>query len=151
MHAAVGVGQQVDREILDEELGTRFQRLLVHRVQHGVTGTVGRGTGALRGAFTVVRGHAAERALVDLALFGARKRHAPVFEFDDRRNRLTTHVLDRVLIAEPVGTLDGVVHVPAPVVLAHVGERGGNAALRRHGVAACREHLGDIGGFQTGL
>ena len=71
MHAAVGVGQQVDREILDEELGTRFQRLLVHRVQHGVTGTVGRGAGALRGAFTVVRGHAAERTLVDLALFGA--------------------------------------------------------------------------------
>ena len=45
-----------------------LERLLVQRVQHRVAGAVGRRAGALgRRAFAVLRGHAAERALVDLA------------------------------------------------------------------------------------
>ncbi len=65
--------------------------------------------------------------------------------------RFLAHVLDRVLIAEPVGALDGVVHVPAPVVLAHVAERSRDAALRRYRVAAGREHLGDAGRVEAGF
>ena len=49
----------------------------------------------------------------------------------DRFRRVAAHIFDGVLVAEPVGTLDGVVHVPAPVVLAHIAKRGGDAALRR--------------------
>ena len=132
---------QVDREVLDEELGRVLQRLLIQRVQHRVTGAVRRGAGALGDAFAEVRRHAAERPLIDAAVFGARERHAVVLELDDRRRRFLAHVLDRVLIAEPVGALDGVVHVPAPVVLAHVAERGADAALRGDRVTARREHL----------
>ncbi len=132
-HAAAGavLHDQVDREVLDEEACFVLQRLLVQRMQHGVAGAVGRGTGALRDALAVVRGHAAERALVDLAVFGARERQAVVLEFEDRGRRLLGHVLDGVLVAEPVRALDGVVHVQAPVVLAHVAERGADAALAR--------------------
>jgi hypothetical protein len=72
-----------------------------------------------------------------------------MFQFDDRGNGFAAHVFDRVLVAEPVGALDGVVEVEAPVVLAHVAERGGNAALRRHGVRAGRENLGDAGGLEA--
>ncbi len=68
-----------------------------------------------------------------------------MLELEDRGRRLLAHVLDRVLVAEPVGALDGVVEVEAPVVLAHVAERGADAALRRHRVAAGREHLGEAG------
>ena len=147
---AVGVHDQVEREVFDEELRVMRQRLLVQRVQDRVAGAVGGGAGALRRrAFAVLRGHAAERALVDLAFLGARERHALVLEFDDRRDRLAAHVLDRVLVAQPVRTLDGVEEVVAPVVLAHVAERGRDAALRRHGVRARREHLGDAGGLQA--
>src|SRR5690606_5488101 len=53
--------------------------------------------------------------------------------------RFLAHELDRILIAEPIGAFHGVVHVPAPVVLAHVAERGTDAALRSHGMAARRE------------
>ena len=67
-----------------------------------------------------------------------------------RRHRLAAHIFDGVLVAEPVRPLHGVVHVPAPVVLAHVAERGADAALRGDGVAAGREHLGDAGGLQPG-
>ena len=128
------------------------QRLAVHGVQHGVAGAVGGRAGALRGALAVMRGHAAERALIDLAVFlAARERQAPVLQFVHGGRRVAAHVFDRVLVAEPVGALDGVVHVPAPVVLAHVAERGRDAALRRDGVRAGREHLGDAGGAQAGF
>src|SRR4029077_5598118 len=113
---------------------------------------VGGGGGALCSALAVVRGHAAERALVDLAvLLAARERHAPVVELVHGGRRVAAEVLDRVLVAEPVGALDGVVHVPAPVVLAHVGDGGRDAALRGAGVRAGRNPLGDAGGARAGL
>src|SRR6267154_569896 len=95
-------------------------------------GAVGGRAGALRGPLAVMGGHAAERALIYLTLFGARERHPPVLELVDRGRRIAAHIFDRVLVAEPVRSLDGVVHVPAPVVLAHIAERGRNSALRRH-------------------
>ena len=58
---------EIEREVLDEEIGIVLQRLLVQRVQHGMAGAVGRGAGALRDALAEVRGHAAERPLIDLA------------------------------------------------------------------------------------
>jgi hypothetical protein len=102
------------------------------------------------GAFAVVLGHAAEGALVDLAFLGAREGHAPVLELVDGGRRVAGQVFDGVLVAQPVRPLDGVVHVPAPVVGTHVAEAGRDAALGRHGVAAGREHLGDAGGAQAG-
>ena len=115
-----------------------------------MAGAVGRGASALRRrAFAVARGHAAERTLVDFAFLGARERHTVVFEFDHRSRRFLAHVLDRVLVAEPVRTLDRVVEVIAPVVLAHVAERSGNAALRRHRMRARRKHLGQADRLQA--
>ena len=149
--AAFVVHDQVDGEVFDEELGGMAQRLAVHGVQHGVAGAVGGGAGALRGALAVMRGHAAERTLIDLAVLPARKRQTPMFELVDGLGRVATQVFDRVLVAEPVGALDGVVHVPAPVVLAHVAERRGNAALRRHRMRARGKDLGDAGGAQSRL
>src|SRR5215469_4677743 len=68
-----------------------------------------------------------------------------MLELDDRSHCIAAHVFDCVLIAEPVGALDRVVHVPTPVVLAHIAERGADAALRRNRVAAGRENLGETG------
>src|SRR5262249_55017640 len=56
---------------------------------------------------------------------------------------------DRVLIAQPVRTLHGVVHVPAPVVFAHIAKRRGDAALRRDSMAPRRKHFGDAGRLQA--
>ena len=62
-----------------------------------------------------------------------------VIELDDCLRRLATHVLNGVLVAEPVGALDRVVHVVAPVVLLHVANRRVDAALRCHSVRADNE------------
>ena len=142
---------EVEREVLDEELRFVLQGLLIQGVQHGVAGAVGRRAGALRDALAVVRGHAAERTLIDLALLRARERHPVMLELDHRGGRHLAHELDGILIAEPIGALHGVIHVPAPVVLAHVAERGGNAALRGDRVTARGENLGQAGGGEPGL
>ena len=149
--AAAGVvHDQVDSEIFDVEFGVMLERLAVHGVQHGVAGAVSRGAGALRGALAVMRGHAAERTLIDFAVFlAARERHAPVFELVNGLRSVAAEIFDRVLVAEPVGALDRVVHMPAPVVLAHIAERGGDAALRRDRVRAGRKHLCNAGRAQA--
>ena len=145
------VHDQVEGEILDEELGVVGQGLAVHGVQHGVTRAVRRGAGALDGGLAEVTGHAAEGALIDLAIRGAREGYAPVLEFVDRRGSVPAEVFDGVLVAQPIRPLDGVVHVPAPVILAHIAEAGRDAALGRHSVRAGREDLGDAGGLQARL
>src|SRR3546814_5229908 len=60
--SAVLVHQQIERKEFDEEFRPGLQRLLIQRVQHGMTGTVGSGAGALRRwACTVLRRHAPTR------------------------------------------------------------------------------------------
>src|SRR5260221_9691628 len=73
-----------------------------------------------------------------------------MLELDHRRRRFAAEIFDRILVAEPVGALDGVVHVPLPVIRPHVAEARRDAALRRDGVAARREDLGDAGRLQSG-
>ena len=136
-HAAATafVHDEVDGKIFDVELRRMAQRLAVHRVQHGVAGAIGGGAGTLRGALAVMRGHAAEGTLIDLAIFlAAREWQAPMLQLIHGGGRIAAEILDGILVAEPVGTFDGVVHVPAPIILAHVAERGCNATLRGNGV-----------------
>ena len=149
--AVLRVADQVERHPLDEELGVGAHVLLVQRVQHGVAGAVGRRAGAHRhlGAAVVLR-VAAEGPLVDLAVLQPVEGHAHVLELDHDFVGAPAHVFDRVLVAEVVGALDRVVHVPVPVVLGRVGERRGDAALRGHRVRARREHLGEHRHLEVG-
>ena len=74
-----------------------------------------------------------------------------MFQLVNRGRRVFAEIFDGVLIAEPVGPFNGVVHVPAPVVFSHIAERSGDAPLRRDRMRACREHLRDAGGLQARL
>ncbi len=60
-----------------------------------------------------------------------------------------THVLDCVLIPEPVGSLNRVVHVPAPIVFTHIAQRRTNAALRSNCVTSGWEYFGDTCRLET--
>jgi hypothetical protein len=147
---AVLVHQKVEREVFDEELGVVTQALLVERMQDGVASAVGRGTGTLRHLLAVTDGLPTKGALIDQSVPGARERHAIMFELEHRGHRLAAHIFNRVLIAEPIGTLDGVVHMEAPLVaVAHVSERGRHAALHRHGVTSGREHFCNAGRLEA--
>ncbi len=141
---------EIDGEIFDEELGRMAQCLAIERVQQRMAGPVGGGAGALRRRpLAEIGGHAAEGALINASVLGARKRHAPMFELIDRGRGVAADIFDRILIAEPVRPLHGVVHVPFPIVRPHIAERGGDAALGRDGMRAGRKDLGDRGGAQS--
>ena len=146
---AVGVADQVERHPFDEELRARADVLLVERVEQRVAGAIGGGAGALHRLLAEVRHVAAERPLVDRAVGVAVERHPEVLELVDDLRRHLAHVFDRVLVAEPVGALDRVVHVPEPAVLGHVAQSGADAALRGDGVRAGREHLRQNGDRQA--
>ena len=88
---------------------------------------------------------AAEAPLVDLAVRRAVEGQAHVLQVDDRVDGLARQDLGRVLVDEVVATLDGVEHVPLPVVLLLVAERGADAALRGAGMGARRVELGEDG------
>ena len=133
------------REVFDEELGRVAQRLAIERVQHGVTRAVGGGAGALRRrACAEFRGHAAERAADrSCRLRCARTARRSARVRYTASGALTAEILDGVLVAQPVGALDGVVHMPAPIVRPHVAERGRNAALGCNRMRARRKYLRD--------
>ncbi len=141
-HRAVGVAHEVERHPLDEELRLREHVSLVQRVQHRVPGAVRGAAGALHRALAEILRMPAEGPLVDRAVVVAVEGHAEVLELDHHFRRHAAHELDRVLVAQPVRPLHRVVHVPVPAVLSHVAERSTHAALRRHGVRARREDLG---------
>jgi hypothetical protein len=147
---ALVVLDQVDGEVLVEEVRAGAHVLLIERVQDGVAGAVRRGAGAHGLVAAEVLALAAEGALVDLAVVEPREGHAGVLQLVDGRDRLAAHVLDGVLVAEIVRALDGIEHVPVPVVRQHVGQRGVDAALRGNGVRAGREDLGDDRHAQVG-
>ncbi len=65
------VHDQIEREVLDEELGLVLEALLVERVQDGVPGAIGGSTGALCASLAEMGRHAAERTLVDFSVLGA--------------------------------------------------------------------------------
>ena len=91
---------------------------------------------------------AAEAALGDLAVRRAVEGQAHVLQVVDRLDGLAAHDLDGVLVGQVVAALDGVEHVPLPVVLLEVAERRADAALGGAGVRAGRVELaedGDVG------
>src|SRR5580693_40447 len=143
---ALLVHDQVERKILDKKFRIVAYALLIQRVNERVTGAVGSGAGAPRRIALAVFHHVpAKRPLIDPPVFGAGERHAEMLELDHRGDRIAAHVLDRILIAEPVRTFDGVIHVPAPVVRADIAERRADPALSSNRVTASRKDLADAG------
>src|SRR6476659_8643690 len=92
-----------------------------------------------------------ERPLIDFSIFGSREGHPRMFQFEDGGDGLPAHIFDGILVAEPVGPFDRVVHMPLPIVFAEIAETGCNAALGCNRMTACRKHLCDAGSRQACL
>jgi hypothetical protein len=85
--------------------------------------------GDVRDVVRARRGRATEGARSELALVVAVEGDPEVLEMEDLLGRLAAHDLDRVLVTEVVGALDGVEGVGLPRVVGL--ERGVDPALRR--------------------
>ena len=139
------VDQQVEHHVLVEEADLVLDRLLIHRLQDHVPGAVGGVARAAHRPLAEVARVAAEAALIDLAVLGAVEGQAPVLQVVDRVDRLARQHLGGVLVDQIVAALDGVEHVPLPVVFFLVAQRRGDAALRRAGMRARGVELADDG------
>ena len=125
------------------------QALTVQSVQQTVPGSVRHAAAPVGlASLAVLVALASEGPLVDLALRGPAEGHAIVLQLDHSSWCLSGHVVDGVLVSEPVRALDGVIHVPSPVVRLHVAEGRVDASLGGDGVAAGGEELGDDGGLE---
>ena len=141
---------QVDREIFYVEFGVVLQALTIKRVQYRVPCSVGGCAGALhRRALAEFCGVATKGALVNLTFLGAAERHAVMLQLINRLGGLTRQIFHGVGVAQPVRTLDGVIHMPLPVIRAHVRQRCGNAPLGCNCMGAGRENLGHTGRAQS--
>ena len=140
-HVAVLFANQILRRPFHKELRISTDVLLIQSMQHRMAGTVSNCAGTFYRALAVFGSMAAERALINFAAFHAVKRHTHVFQLNHRFRRGATHKLNRILVAQPVGTFHGIVHVPVPTVLLHITQRGGNTALRRYGMRTGRKHF----------
>jgi hypothetical protein len=108
------------------------QRLLIQGVKDRVSCSIRSRAGSLRLPLTEVGRHTTEGSLVDLTVCGPRKRNAVVLKFNNGRGSFFAHETNGFLIAKPIGPLHRVVHVPSPIIFAHIGECGTHPTLRRH-------------------
>ncbi|BAK10574.1 conserved hypothetical protein conserved hypothetical protein [Pantoea ananatis AJ13355] len=131
-----------------EDSGFIFQVLLIQRMQQCVAGTVGR-CGSTRRLLTAeVFRLTTKRTLINAAVIKTGEGQAHVLQFQNRFRTDVTHVFDRVLVTDVVGTFDGVIHMPFPVIVMGVTQRNGDSALRGDRMGTGREDFGQQG---TGL
>ncbi|CCK27925.1 hypothetical protein BN159_3546 [Streptomyces davaonensis JCM 4913] len=144
---AVDLGDQLVQDVeLVEELHALLDAVLVQRLEDHVAGAVRGVAGPADRGLAVVTAVTAEAALVDGAVRGAVERQAHLLQVEDRVDGLLRQDLRGVLVDQVVTALDRVEGVPLPVVLLHVGQRRGHAALRGARVGAGGVELGQHGG-----
>ncbi|THC92805.1 hypothetical protein EYZ11_007707 [Aspergillus tanneri] len=66
---------------------------------------------------------------LDSPIFGARERHTIAFELINCLGSFTRHIMNGILVSEPIGSLDSVMHVPSIVILSHIPQGGVDPAL----------------------
>jgi hypothetical protein len=126
---------QINNEVLDEEDAVVAESLTVKSVQDGVTGTIsGGGAADSLTTLTKIKGLSTESTLVDRTILVTREGNTVVLELDNGSGGLTAHIVDSILISEPIRTLNGIISVPAPVILGHVTERGIDTTLGSNSV-----------------
>lgn len=86
-----------------------------------------------------------------LAILGTRERATVVLKLDNRCGSLAGHVVNSILVSKPVGALDGIVHVPPPVVFVHVTKGSVDTTLCGDSVTPGREKLRYTGSVEAGL
>lgn len=92
-----------------------------------------------------------ESALVNLSILGSGEWAAVVLELNDGSWRLAGHVVNSILISKPIRSLDGVVHVPSPIILVHVSESSIDSSLCGDGVRSSWEELGNTSSVESSL
>lgn len=109
---------------------TRLETLPIQRMQHSMSGAICcRATSIALPTLSIFQALASNSPLVDLTVLSPRKRHPIILQLVDSLWCFTAHVVNCVLVAEPVGAFDRIIHMPSPVVLGHVTKGCVDASL----------------------
>ena len=121
---------EVKCKVLDEEDAVVPESSSEQGVKHTVTSSVGHSAAAVSlTTFTEILGLTTEGSLIDLSLVSSAERHAVGLEFKNSLGCFLCHVVNGILVSEPVATLHCVVEVPSPVIIMHVTECSIDATL----------------------
>ena len=152
-YCTVLILNKIYRKPLIEKDRLVFHVILIQRMQQSMPRPISRSASSCSlTTLTVVLGLATERALIDPAFFGARKRQTHMFKFKNGFWPHRAHIFNGVLVTDVIRPLNGVIHVPAPIIVG-VGarNRAGNTPLRRDRMRACRKYLRNNGCFVARL
>ncbi len=144
--------EQIHTKVFDKVSRVKGQGTTIKSVKHSMTGSIGSGTASMSlASLSVLKRLSTKGTLVNLSIFRSGKGHSKGFKLNHRLGSLSAHVVNRILITKPITSLDSVVHVPPPIVLAHVSKSGVNSSLCRNGVGSRWEELGDTGRLESGF
>lgn len=126
---------EIESEVLNKVVAIVLEGGSVESVEKRMSSSVSdtAGSVSLSSASEVV-GLSSESSLVDLSVSGTGEWHSVVLELNDGSLGLSGHVVDGILVSEPIGSLDGIVEMPPPVVGVHVSERSVDTSLGGDGV-----------------
>jgi len=135
------LNQQVKHVVFIVKVHVVLDALLVAGLKNHVAGAVRGIAGTAHGSFAEIARVAAEGPLGDLPVGRAAKGQAPMLEIVYGFDGLAAEDLHGVLVSQIVAALDGVEHVPFPMVLFQISQCSANSTLRRSGVRARRIEL----------
>merc|ERR1719348_585299 len=127
--------QQVKSKVFNEVVTVISQTLTVKCVKKTVPSSVSNTAASVSlTSFAVLVALASKCSLIDLTLGGSAEGHSVVLQLNDSCWSLSCHVVDGILVSQPIRTLDSVVHVPPPIIGLHVTQSSINTSLSSHGV-----------------
>mmetsp|Transcript_21645 Transcript_21645/g.42284 ORF Transcript_21645/g.42284 Transcript_21645/m.42284 type:complete len:208 (-) Transcript_21645:156-779(-) len=141
---AIIAHDEIECEVFHEEEAIKLQSHAVKCVQDRMTSAICCcSTAVCLATLSKFQTLATKCTLIDLAIRRPREGQTKRFKFQDHFWRQTAHVLNGILVSKPVGTLDGVVSMPTPVIFCHVGKGPVDTTLCSYGVRARGEDFAD--------
>ena len=124
------VHDEVKGKVLNKEDAVVAEGSSEEGVKHRVTRAVSHCTAPIGLATsTEVSGLTSKSSLIDLSILGSAERHAVGLELQDCLGSLPSHIVNGVLITEPIAAFHGIVEVPAPIILVHVTQGSVDTSL----------------------
>ena len=90
-----------------------------------------------------------EGSLIDLALLSPGERKTIRFELENGLGCFLAHVVDGVLITQPVASLDSIISVPPPVVVMHVSKGRIDTSLSSNSMRTGGEKFRNAGSLEA--
>jgi hypothetical protein len=141
---------QVSSKEFNEIFGVVSERLAIKSVKESMASSVSGSTATIcLTTLSIFLGLTTKGSLVDFAVLGSGEGAAVVFELNDGLRSFSCHVVNSILVSQPVGSLDRIVHMPPPIVLVHISQCSVDTPLRGHRVRPGRKELGYTGSVEA--